>query len=152
MSRSFDSIDAFLAHLATLPRAVREAERHGAEVAGAELEQHAKALLGTYDAVPPWARLKDATIARKARGDTPLLETGDLRDSIGHQADEHGVTLGSTSPIAPYQEHGTARGIPPRPFITATLFQRGHAAADTIARHVVAVLAGMPAPPRWRGE
>lgn len=151
MSRAFPTLDAFVSHLATLPRAVREAQRRGAEAAGAELERHAKALVGTYDAQPRWPELAESTKADRVRrgfsANEPELRTGSLRNSIGHRADDHGVTLGSTSPIAPYQEHGTS-SIPPRPFISATMFQHGHAAADTIARHVVGALAGQRGPVR----
>jgi hypothetical protein len=63
---------------------------------------------------PFWPALKPETIERKAQGDTPLLETGALRDSISHVVyPEHGYgDVGSTSKIAVYQELGT-KHIPP---------------------------------------
>jgi hypothetical protein len=44
------------------------------------LQDEAVRVLGTYDY--GWPLLKPQTIARKETGDSPLLETGDLRDSI----------------------------------------------------------------------
>jgi hypothetical protein len=60
-------------------------------------------------------------------GDTPLLETGDLRSSIHHKAEltaagAEGVVY-SDSEIAVYQELGTSRGIPPRSFLMASLLR-----------------------------
>jgi phage gpG-like protein len=50
------------------------------------------------------------------RTDSPLLETGDLRDSIERDV-QHGVAfVGSNNPKALWHEFGTSR-IPPRPFL-----------------------------------
>ncbi len=150
---SFPSIDAFLAHLATMPAALHAAERKGETIAGEKLVEHATSLIGTEP--DAWRALADATIAEKQRlgytgrvsATDPLLREGTLRDSIGFTADQAGVTLGSTDPVAVYQELGTGR-IPPRPFLSSTMFQHGHAAADTIAEHVTAALASAPMPAR----
>jgi hypothetical protein len=54
----------------------------------------------------------------------PLLRTGELRDSIGGEAEEVGIgvrgIVGSTSDIAALQEMGTSR-IPARPFLGPAL-------------------------------
>jgi phage gpG-like protein len=47
---------------------------------------------------------------------TPWLRTGELRASIIHEATDDSVVIGSTDPVAIYQEMGT-RAIPPRPFL-----------------------------------
>ena len=60
--------------------------------------------------------MKPATIANKANGDTPLLETGAMRDSIGHVADGKTASIGSNNEHAIYQELGTAT-IPARSFL-----------------------------------
>jgi hypothetical protein len=44
----------------------------------------AKDALGTYEF--GWVSLKPETIARKMRGDSPLLETGELRSGGKHTA------------------------------------------------------------------
>lgn len=145
--RSFPTIAAFLAHLARAPAEMQAAQREGEKVAGAALVEHAKGLIGMEQ--DAWPALADRTIAEKERmgwtgrvsATDPLLARGDLRSSIGYTADQSGVTLGSTDPVAPFQEHGTAR-IPPRPFIEPTMFQHGQEAAETIAGHVVAALVG----------
>jgi phage gpG-like protein len=77
--------------------------------------EEAKRVLGTYDY--GWPKLKPATIARKATGDSPLLETGELRDSIQFSVkDDSTAYVGSNDPVALYQELGTSR-IPPRSFL-----------------------------------
>ena len=44
------------------------------------VDEKTKVAVGTYEfGLPP---LKPETIERKANGDTPLLETGEMRDSI----------------------------------------------------------------------
>lgn len=149
---SFPSIEAFLAHLATLPAAVQAAQRRGQELAGRDLAKHATDRIGREG--DGWAALAGSTVARKkARGQTgrisatdPLYATGELRGSISARVEGNDVVLGSTARVAPMQEFGTAR-IPARPFIGATVFKHGHAAADTVAGHIVAALAGSPKPP-----
>ena len=91
---------------------------HAIERAAEMVESEAKGAIGTYKY--DWPALADSTLAQKA-GDTPLLERGDLRESIEHQvAHTHrqsDADIGSNSEIAVYQTHGTSRGIPPRPFM-----------------------------------
>ena len=77
--------------------------------------------IGTYDYAPP--RLKPATIARKATGDSPLLETGELRDSIQANNDTTGAMVGSDNPKAQWHVLGTVT-IPPRDFMTAAAIAR----------------------------
>jgi phage gpG-like protein len=64
-----------------------------------------------------WRRQPSAHIAVcTGRTDSPLLETGDLRDSIERDV-QHGVAyVGSNNPKALWHEFGTSR-IPPRPFL-----------------------------------
>ena len=96
-------------------RRVSGAEQKGLEAAAKIVEDGAKTAIGTY--AFQWPPLKPETVARKAGGDTPLLETGELRDSITHESDERRAIVGTTSLIGRFQEFGTSRGIPPRPFI-----------------------------------
>ena len=78
------------------------------------VRDEAKRVLGTYDY--GWPSLAASTIEHKKHGDTPLLETGDLRNSIKYSVSEHEFTVGSNSPKALWHELGTSR-IPPRSFI-----------------------------------
>ena len=112
------------------------------------LEEKAKETIGEYhDAVgpmPAWAELADATKAdRVAQGfpeDEPLLRTGELRDSIGHEVSGNEAWIGSDSDIAEYHEFGTSR-MPPRPIFGTALYENidkvvdeiGHAAAVHIS-------------------
>lgn len=85
--------------------------------------EQARAVLGTY--AYGWPPLKPATIAQKTTGDSPLLETGEMRSSISSKtqltiAGAEGLIY-SDDKIAVYQELGTSRGIPPRPFLMTSL-------------------------------
>lgn len=76
------------------------------------VQRAAKGMLGTPQ--PFWAPLKPETIAHKAKGDTPLLETGERKRSIEMTAPiREGNTVygyvGSNSMVAVYQELGTSR-------------------------------------------
>jgi hypothetical protein len=112
---------------------------------GKELEEHAKAKLGAEGgqwrglfpsvagapAFENWPALAPATIEDKlSKGfpvPSPLLRTGALRDSIGHNVETPQigrvvVTLYATAEYAPFQELGTET-VPPRPFIGPTAFE-----------------------------
>ena len=78
------------------------------------LQEEAKRELGQYQ--PGWPALKPETIARKATGDSPLLETGELRDSIEREVQPDAAYVGSNNKKAVWHELGTSR-IPPRPFL-----------------------------------
>lgn len=60
------------------------------------------------------APLKPATIAQKQRGNTPLLETGDLRQSYDTITSEKARDVGSSENKAMWMEFGT-KDIPARP-------------------------------------
>jgi phage gpG-like protein len=96
----------------TLPKRINELLEKSAQL----VEDEAKASLGTYQ--EGWPPLKPGTIAGKATGDSPLLETGDLRMSIEHHVDAeaHEAYVGSNNPKARWHELGTSR-IPPRTFL-----------------------------------
>lgn len=89
------------------------------------LEDSAKGALGTYEF--GWPPLKPETIARKATGDSPLLETGALRDSITHNVDSNGkeAAVGTDLDYAKYLEFGTSK-MPARPFLGGALIAKEH--------------------------
>jgi phage gpG-like protein len=89
-------------------------EHAALERAAIIVETEAKRVIGTYDY--DWPQLQAKTVARKANGNTPLLETGEMRDSIEHKVGEHEAHVGSNNQKAVYQELGTSR-IPPRSFL-----------------------------------
>jgi hypothetical protein len=82
MTMKFSSLGGFAAHLLTIEADLELAREVCVEKACRMVEKEAKAAIGTYRF--EWPPLQPETITRKARGDTPLLETGELRDSIQH--------------------------------------------------------------------
>ena len=86
------------------------------EEAAGLVQETAKNALGTYEF--GWPPLKEETVARKATGDSPLLETGELRDSIERTIGHHVAWVGSNDDKAVWQEFGTST-IPPRSFIAS---------------------------------
>lgn len=61
----------------------------------------------------------------------PWLRSGVLRDSIGHEADDSGAVVGSSDPVAVFQEVGTGRDRP-RPFLSPVAERDGEAVARSI--------------------
>ncbi len=101
------------------------------EAVGSKIEKDAKEIIGHYQRsdtgpFPEWKELATSTKAdRVSQGFTPndpLLRTGALRDSIGHEVRGHSVAVGSDLDIAIYQEMGTET-IPPRPFLRIAAFR-----------------------------
>lgn len=86
--------------------------------AGRLVRDEARRVLGTYDY--GWTPLQEATIAHKAHGDTPLLETGEMRLSIKYTVTGTYMNwtayVGSNNPKALWHEFGTIH-IPPRSFL-----------------------------------
>jgi hypothetical protein len=120
-------------------------EHDALEKAAVIVETEAKRVLGTHDY--SWPPLAPSTIARKATGDSPLLETGELRDSIQHHVGHTGAhggmeaDIGSDNDKALWHELGTAR-VPPRPFLSGAAIHKEHEVVDVIGREMVAFLAG----------
>ncbi len=123
------------------------------------VEARAKAIVGHYqnDTGPfdPWRDLADSTIADKERKgyappDNPLLRTGDMRESITHDASPTRGIVGSDEDIALWQElgtHGPNPGpdgyhVPPRSFLGAAAFQKQDQVAELIADAAVSVFTG----------
>lgn len=133
--REFSSLTSFITHLAAAEIAIHKAEKHALKKVALIIEKNAKDRIGQYQEQEgpfnKWADLADSTEAEKARlgypSDAPLLRTGDLRDTIQHEIDDHLVdmsaVIGSKSDIAAYQEFGTDK-IPPRPFIGPAAFSQ----------------------------
>jgi phage gpG-like protein len=77
------------------------------------VREAARALIGYPNSA--WAALAESTLAHKG-ADTPLLETGELRDSIEKTVGHCVAWVGSNNDKALWQEFGTLH-IPPRSFI-----------------------------------
>lgn len=112
-----------------------------------ELEHQAKAYIGEYQ--DGWPALAESTLEEKTRlgyapPDNPLLRTGEMRESIEHFASESfgGAegAIGSNDPVANWQEHGTSRGIPPRPFIGLSMGNSEEKAVVIFGEFAVAII------------
>ena len=124
--KSFENMGQFAAELVAIEVGFHMQLARGLEKIGSIVEKTAKDEFGVYQEAigpfPRWEELADSTKQdRVSKGFTendPLLRSGALRDTVGHQtdADKLETVIGSTSDIAVYQELGTEK-IPPRPFL-----------------------------------
>ncbi len=139
MTMKFDSLGGFAAHLLTVKADLKLAEEVCVEKACRMIEKEAKTAIGTYR--HDWTPLKPETVARKARGDTPLLETGELRDSIEHVVGREGKEVvgyvGTNDPRAKYHEFGTSK-MPARPFLSAAAMRQEDKIHAMIVRTIAA--------------
>jgi hypothetical protein len=119
-SMKFSSLGGSAAHLLTIEADLKLTEEVCVEKACRMVEKEAKAAIGTYR-FENWPPLQPETVARKAGGDTPLLETGELRDSIGHVVGREGARLSVTSEQTTRSRNITNSGREP--------FRRGHSLA-----------------------
>ncbi|MBM7045445.1 hypothetical protein [Rhizobium lusitanum] len=137
---TLDSMAAFLTELAI---AMPMAHHTALEQAAAVVEAEAKAEIGHYQgAAGPfaaWAPLRPETIAQKANGDTPLLETGDMRDSIGTIIAGDEAHVGSNDDKAVWQELGTVK-IPARSFLGGAAVRKSEEVKEIIGRTMHASL------------
>src|SRR3569833_911067 len=112
----FGSLAAFAGLLSGVSVEMHHHQHDALERAAKIVEKEAKSYPGHYQ--PGWAPLKPETIDRKSNGDSPLLETGEMRDSYQHRVEGHtDAYIGSDNDKALWHELGTSRGIPPRPVL-----------------------------------
>src|ERR1700752_1742880 len=133
----FDSFSklagAFAATAVELEHHARESMNKACEV----LENSAKGALGTYEF--GWPPLAASTLDRKG-ADTPLLETGELRDSIGHTLESPKIGwVGTNDPKAAWHEFGTSR-IPARPFLGGAVNAKGKEVSEVFGKKAIEVL------------
>lgn len=79
-----------------------------------------------------WEPLKPATVRKRRRGSSkPLVDTGQLRNSITSVALNASLRVGTNVPYAGVHQFGGGRGIPARPFLpissTGDFVERGPA-------------------------
>lgn len=122
--REFGSLGSFGMYLLEAATAEVVALEAGLAKVAEHVEKVAKSEFGEYQpgvgAFPAWTELADSTKAQRvALGyseNDPLLRSGELRDSIGHEVAGLEAVIGSTSDVMVYQELGT-HTIPPRPVL-----------------------------------
>jgi len=138
------TLESMAAHLFEVAAAMPLAHHNALAQAAHIVETEAKAEIGHYQGsagpFAAWAPLKPETIAQKANGDTPLLETGEMRDSIGTIIAETEAHVGSNDDKAVWQELGTSRGIPPRSFLGGAAVRKSEEVRDVIGHTMVAAL------------
>lgn len=120
--KEFPSMEELAEHLVMVSTGGFVLALHEAvDAVGRLVEKRAKDQIGHYAPeiapFPEWEQLAESTQAERERlgfpANEPLLRTGELRDSISHEAHGLEVAVGSTSDIMVYQELGTPR-IPAR--------------------------------------
>lgn len=149
--REFSGFGKFATHLLLLEAEGGEVTNHITQKSAELVQRNAKARLGDYqDATGPfnaWAELADSTkedrVSKGYAENEPLVREGDLRDSIEVERHHHEAVIGSRSEIAMWQELGTDRGIPPRPFLGPALYDSKLAIAERAAGTMVAWLCGL---------
>lgn len=135
--RDFD-LAGFAAHVLTLAADMEHANHVALERAAVIVETEAKDVIGTYRY--GWPPLAPSTLARKA-ADTPLLETGEMRDSIEHVSNSEEANIGSNNDKALWHELGTKK-IPPRSFLAGAAMHKGEEVAQVIGRTITSALVG----------
>jgi phage gpG-like protein len=129
----FGSLAAFAGFLTGVTVEMHHHQHEALERAAKIVEVEAKSYPGTYQ--PGWPALKPETVARKANGDTPLLETGELRDSYEHKVVGHtDAYIGSDNDKALWHELGTSGGIPPRPVLSTAGMKKEHEVVHILGR------------------
>jgi hypothetical protein len=136
------------AHLTMLTTHIASAEHAALEKASKLVLNEIKSEIGNYQGAagpyPAWAPLKPATIAHKANGDTPLLETGEMRDSYERTVLPGEAHVGSNNMKAVWQELGTSK-IPPRSVIGMAAVHKEHEIVEETGRLFFGVLTAQSA-------
>jgi phage gpG-like protein len=115
---------------------MRAFEHEALEKAAVIVETEAKRVIGSYEY--GWPPLAASTVERKG-ADTPLLETGELRDSIEHNVDGLVANIGSNNMKAVWHELGTSR-VPPRSFLVQAAVHKEKEVVHLIERDLVLYL------------
>ncbi len=140
MTKKIEGFGGLLAEFAKNQVAAVMVAEASLAIAAKMVQEDAQDRIGEYqDAAggfPAWAPLADSTEAEKARlgypADAPLLRDGTLRDSIEYEVEGNEAIVGSKLPVAAYQEFGTSRGLPPRPFLGPAAVSCGPAIAKMV--------------------
>ncbi|MCF7536152.1 HK97-gp10 family putative phage morphogenesis protein [Pseudomonas petrae] len=118
----FKSLESLAMHLGGLESAITEQLHGSLEKCAARVEKTAKAEIGTYQAgigdFPAWAALASSTEAAKDKAgypeNSPLLATGEMRDSIQRKVYGDEAIIFSSDDKMVYHEFGTPK-MPARP-------------------------------------
>jgi HK97 gp10 family phage protein len=134
----FPSIKSFVGFLAFVE--AKSHEHHAAlEKAAKLIEDEAKDSLGHYQG--GWPRLAESTIRKKGGRDEPLLDTGELRDSITHEVRGNEARIGSDLDKAAYAEFGTSYE-PPRSWLLSATLRKEPEVVKILGEHGRRLISG----------
>jgi phage gpG-like protein len=143
------SLLSMAAHLTMITTHIASAEHCALDRASSLVLEEIRHEIGTYQGAagpfPGWAPLRPETIAKKRNGDTPLLETGEMRDSYERTIDGNNAYVGSNNMKALYHELGTST-IPPRSVIGMAAVHREPQIVQETGRLFFGVLNAQSAP------
>ena len=127
--------------MVAMPAAVEAVALPSIAKAATRVQKTAQEKFGTYQPgygpFEAWAALATSTVQQKIKagsaGDDPLIGhyvekrksvyPVPLRQSINIEVSGLSAQIGTNDPLGSWQELGTARGIPPRPFLRPALWQ-----------------------------
>jgi|ERR1700729_189012 len=128
------SLPGFLTHLGGAIATIELAQLHAIEKAAKIVEKESKRVLGTHDY--DWPPLAASTIARKKTGDSPLLETSEMKESIQHKVvSPHEAHVGSDLDKSVWMELGTSRA-PARSFLMQAAVHKEEAVHKAVGDHM----------------
>lgn len=147
--KEFGSLAALADHLMAETVGGLATVKHGLKLSAELLEKAAKDEVGHYqEAVGPfsaWPELADSTKAdRVSKGYTendPGLRSGEMRDSIEHEAGEWEAVVGSNDEKLVWFELGTEKQ-PPRPVLGTALYRNLDKVQQLIGNAAVAGFVG----------
>lgn len=143
------SLTGFMSHLTNGVMTVSRVQQSAMEQACRVIEAEAKRELGTYQdgagSFVAWAELADSTkdqrVALGFSENEPGLRTGEMRDSIRHQATPELGVVGSDDENLVYFELGTSKQ-PPRSVLALAALHTGEKVAKILGGSMVAALTG----------
>jgi hypothetical protein len=136
----------FVAHLTHMIAEIPEMGHRLLEELAHEVHREAISGMGNYKFGFP--RLSPAAIAKKATGDSPLVETGALRSNVRYNVSAPLAWVGTDDMKGVWNFLGTSRGIPPRDPIKGAVEQSGPAIVHRVGANFAAWIGGDGLPRR----
>ncbi|WP_321354528.1 hypothetical protein [Pseudomonas extremaustralis] len=146
---NFKSLESLALHLSGLDLSITEHLHKALEKSAARVAKVAKDEIGSYQTsigdFPAWAPLKSATESAKRRAgyeeNSPLLASGEMRDSIQSKVYGDEAIIFSTDEKMVYHEFGTLN-IPARPVLGPAVLRSGEYIRRAMSQALVRGLIG----------